>query len=1698
MGAPLHIVALGEARELLSVLRRNRRFGYFLSFTTASQPSEHPFVKEIKLLRDIILDNNKDINAPLPNGILEPLISEQALRRVLEPFLHVITSRDASGVITGVALLCVDRIMACLFHLVSAKNDRNLWSEYAPSLNIVVDAIAACRFDVTDPATDEVVLSRITTTIARICTSSAVPFLSDASFLRGVEACLGVACGRRRASELLRRSAESALCEVIAALGKFTKRVTEGKQPSLNTIVKTLALDGANSGGGGTGFGHSFNTEGFDESGPLSATTITAIILVLCRMVEPSSSSPAESVIGLQILSSLLTFGGSNLMQIAPVRESLLRNCSFVVLRCVGSFKSPLPVIAASFTTARLLVHVLGNDGTPFLSTLLGDVYPCYISGFENVKATSIPDNSGNVIQGNATNGHAPGGATNGISSAANMSGEIPSAATAEIDPVVREVGLESMADLLSAPGLLSSLYAEVDCDRKSDDVIGPLLFALGQASVSSTPRKRSKRLRASSSGSTRMSSGISTVDSDEEDNGIITGGNSDSIRFRRSAALLCAEAVLAVVHTIGERMNLLSDGTIETSPNDAELMLNEKRRVKSEKLRSQKVAQAFSSQPKINKAERLISFLRDVNKGTYPSFVHNVKDELDMDVAACVQFLRETRGLSKEMIGVILGEPGVLSQRVLSSFTSTFNFRNRKFTDCIRLYLESFRLPGEAQKIDRIVECFSKSFYAQNRSAVESSEQNHAVNSTLGLFRTSDAVYTLTFSVVLLNTDLHNDQVRRKMSLEEFIRNNRGGNDSENFPQWFLEEIYESISSVEIRLKDEAGMEAMTSAHWDEILEDMLTRNRKLIDNSDARSFDEDIFALCWQSAVAAANTTLTEAGDANQAQKALEGFVSVARCATAFRQNRPVDVVVASLVNATNLLDGTLYGAVFRFGTDIKAQMSAVVLSDISRQCGDCLRTNGWQALISYVLRLHALCLLPDDLENLLGSNGTDLDVLGDPLPDSNLVPTWWPSQGHRRVDRDGSDDDKPKKTMRAKGFIAALFAASIGSDASSEEEYEYTDGRESEFVSMKKIRVSNNPPSYLKIRGNEQIEAQKLARKCISRCRVEDFLIDEAKILRSDALHCLTRAIARAAGRILDASGFYPNSAGDDNLMDKGQDNLESLSTANDGIIGSVPADPLMMNYLVNLKDFAPSSPPADSSAIVGVAASVRSDSYSVELDGDFRGYSTNGAWSGQLRNRDERKAREFVVAFCIDLLCNFTLQNRDRLHIPWPALHAVLIRIIAPATRPSALLERAIISLLRVATRLLHRDELRNDVLRTLNLIVRLPNEATSALSTPIASGLYNLVKSHGAQIASSTSGWHAIFSIIESMPRCSPTAVDTALKLLSFVLAENSLLNAVRPETFAPLLEAVMAFVTKASLNASLQALDLLTLLSRKIPFLTGSDKINCVPRSVGDTENGQQGVFWAEFWGPILKGFSTGARDPRGKVRNEALVALEKVIAVCGSAELLTAKQWKVALSTVIFPLMKQLFSTQGFLDATIEAERAAQEKLRIVSSGSATGKTRRSMSADHDEQLIKSVLAACDKTRMRALMLTSKTFLQHHSVIAAGLSAEEFTDLWLGVLDVFRISLQGNSEENRDTRINYGRGPESDELREHVPESVKNMLLVMSDCGLLSESDPMRWNATFDLIRTFLPEKVADIESLFATMSFTDDSRNISVPAST
>src|ERR1700758_4503648 len=91
-------------------------------------------------------------------------------------------------------------------------------------------------------------------------------------------------------------------------------------------------------------------------------------------------------------------------------------------------------------------------------------------------------------------------------------------------------------------------------------------------------------------------------------------------------------------------------------------------------------------------KAKKGIQFLHK------HSFI-NAKDPVDV-----AKFLLHTDGLNKTMIGEYLGEGEPENVAIMHAFVDELKFHHMEFVDAIRLFLQSFRLPGEAQKIDRFM----------------------------------------------------------------------------------------------------------------------------------------------------------------------------------------------------------------------------------------------------------------------------------------------------------------------------------------------------------------------------------------------------------------------------------------------------------------------------------------------------------------------------------------------------------------------------------------------------------------------------------------------------------------------------------------------------------------------------------------------------------------------------------------------------------------------------------------------------------------------------------------------------------------------------------------------------------------------------------------------------------------------------------
>ncbi|KAK9677003.1 hypothetical protein RND81_11G115400 [Saponaria officinalis] len=157
-----------------------------------------------------------------------------------------------------------------------------------------------------------------------------------------------------------------------------------------------------------------------------------------------------------------------------------------------------------------------------------------------------------------------------------------------------------------------------------------------------------------------------------------------------------------------------------------------------------------------------------------------------DSSPASVANFLKNISNVDKTMIGDYLGQHQELSLSAMHAYVDSMNFSGMTFAAAIREFLSGFRLPGEAKKIDSIMEKFAERYCVDNPA----------------LFKNADTAYALAYAVIMLNTDAHNPAVLAKLTKADFVRLNSMAEADETPRQELLEEIYDSIAKNEIKMK--------------------------------------------------------------------------------------------------------------------------------------------------------------------------------------------------------------------------------------------------------------------------------------------------------------------------------------------------------------------------------------------------------------------------------------------------------------------------------------------------------------------------------------------------------------------------------------------------------------------------------------------------------------------------------------------------------------------------------------------------------------------------------------------------------------------------------------------------------------------------------------------------------------------------------
>ncbi|KAK1434661.1 hypothetical protein QVD17_00410 [Tagetes erecta] len=973
-----------EISAVLAVMRRNVRWGG--RYMSGDDQLEHTLIQSLKALRRQIFSWQHSWHT------MNPAV-------YLQPFLDVIQSDETGAQITSVALSSLYKILTLD---VLDQNTVNV----EDAMHLVVDAVTSCRFEVTDPASEEVVLMKILQVLLACMKSKASVMLSNQHVCTIVNTCFRVVHQAGTKGELLQRMARHTMHELVKCvfshLPDVTKQETRGltgeysfggkklengnggsELDSVSSSVKFVS----NATGGmvptmdeNVGLpGNGKDTVSYDlnlMTEPYGVPCMVQIFQFLCQLlnsVEHMAIAPRANTIdidedvplfALGLINSAIELGGTAI-RLHPRLLSLVQDELFRNLMQFGLSTSPLILSMTCSIVLNLYQHLRTE-----LKLQIEAFFSCVILRLAQSRY-------GASFQ-------------------------------------QQEVAMEALVDFCRVKSFMVEMYANLDCDITCSNIFENLASLLSKSAF--------------------------------------------PVNCPLSAMhILALEGLIAVIQGMAER--------ISNTPVSSELApvnLEEYTpfwMVKCDNYGDPDHWVPFVRRRKYIKKRLMIGadhFNRDPKKGLeFLQGTHLLPAKLDPQSVAC--FFRYTAGLDKNLVGDFLGNHDEFCVQVLHEFAGTFDFQDMNLDTALRLFLETFRLPGESQKIQRVLEAFSERYYEQSPH----------------ILANKDAALLLSYSLIMLNTDQHNVQVKKKMTEEDFIRNNRHINGGNDLPREFLSELYHSIGKNEIRtIPDQsAAFPEMNPSRWIDLMHKSKKSAPFIVSDSKSH-LDRDMFAVMSGPTIAAISVVFDHAELEDVSQMCIDGFSAVAKISACHHLEDVLDDLVVSLSKFTTLLNpSSAEEPVLAFGDDAKARMATITVFTIANRYGDFIRA-GWRNILDCILKLHKLGLLP-------------ARVASDAADDSELLS----EPGH----------GKPLTSSLSNAHMAAVSTPRRSSGLM---------GRFSQLLSLETEDPRLQP-------SEQQLAAHQRTLQTIQKCHI-DSIFTESKFLQADSLVHLARALIWAAGR------------------------------------------------------------------------------------------------------------------------------------------------------------------------------------------------------------------------------------------------------------------------------------------------------------------------------------------------------------------------------------------------------------------------------------------------------------------------------------------------------------------------------------------------------------------------------------------------------
>lgn len=804
-------------------------------------------------------------------------------------------------------------------------------------------------------------------------------------------------------------------------------------------------------------------------------------------------------------------------------------------------------------------------------------------------------------------------------------------------------------------------------------------------------------------------------------------------------------------------------------------------RDLKSKKRLMGKAAQVFNKH-----ASRGLQFLLDSGLVSEP-----------ITSATVATFLRNgiVVGLDKKQIGAYLGEAGKspvagksppcwerdwFHKEVLKIYCSLFRFENQSLLDGLRMFLATFRLPGEAQQIDRILQAFADSC---GQVCEESSSGRLRIFSE-DPKRASDAAYLLSFSIIMLNTDRHNTNIRedRKMSCEAFIKNNSDyGRDitepGKEFPPEYLAGIYDSINEEEIRTEGEGADGAMTVERWKDVLRgstEVETESDKPPSIRDAEDLTELVLEHVWKPIMSAIGAlwgvNMNKAGPYDDslpgrvvgAQSGMLG-VQGARLGMDFslemlggvRKLGRIDIfrkIFTWICEYTGLLDDCITDSIergWKLTNSIESQSAVIVALNTSREAGEDFDEDCWKRVWSILFELRDLNLIAK------GSKGhapsllveTDADFL------RQIARIEWNSclaKGDMNYNvHINQEQNRGKKVVSVLGaFGRALFGSN---DNAIDDGKKKTDDDEKieKSVHGKETFVVWNEGASSDDEGDmdDDIGIEHV----ISSWHSSGDLFESRLIRESIAMNRHMDMPVTGLERVDETRRYQISPRAQVRERFRGCLNLSSL--VSDSRYMDEETVLLLLRSLVGMMSYSVKSSRTD---VLSHAPTFNKELRSMSMDSSSSTSFGAPGWNVPISPASE--------AFAEVLICELALKNKDRLKVLWSDIlqDHYLSRLTSILVNPSEArtdkkipvdpgLEKRVSGLLRLSIYAIQRADLANDILSSWKYLLPMNDEqhATSPLrplDRHIGDGLLRIVSQVDGLPILNDDGWEGLVSI----------------------------------------------------------------------------------------------------------------------------------------------------------------------------------------------------------------------------------------------------------------------------------------------------------------------------------------------------------------